>query len=175
MRKSKSFPERPLNKPLEMNSAANPEDVLDVKIFLHQKGLYDIPDYGMPPYPDEKLFTAIKSYQKKKGLKVDGVMKANGETQETMRKDTEIEREELKPPPGMEETTPDRNIPGTNIPDKGVPDGSGWPDPNGPNYDENANMDSNIIIGPRGDIILTTPELGQNLPSPPRYPRGGRY
>lgn len=110
MSQKSTFPKRPLNQPLDVNSPADPQDVLEVKNFLHRKGLYDIPEYGLTPYPDEKLFNGIRAYQKEKGLKIDGVMKANGETQESMR----IEKEELPPPVVM--------IPGTDIPDKGMPD-----------------------------------------------------
>ncbi len=106
------FPQKPLKQHLEINSPADPQDVLDVKLFLYQKGLYDVPEYGITPYPDEKLFNAIAKYQKKNNLKVDGVMKVNGETQERMRKNNEIEREEL--PPVI------KNIPGTNIPDRSI-------------------------------------------------------
>ena len=55
-------------------------DVQKIKSALLQLGYYNIPEYGFTPYPDEKLFQAIKSFQKDEGLKVDGVMKPQGET-----------------------------------------------------------------------------------------------
>lgn len=61
----KTFPQRSLNESLEISSPADPQDVLDVKIYLYQKGLYDIPDYGLTPYPDTQMFAAIKDYQEK--------------------------------------------------------------------------------------------------------------
>ena len=104
------FPTRPLNRPLDINGTADPKDVVDVKTYLQKAGFYKTPDYGITPYPDKNLFKAIEKYQASRGLKVDGVMKANGETQESMR----IEREKLP--------TPTKMIPNTNIPDRSVPE-----------------------------------------------------
>lgn len=161
----KKFPQRALNKPLSINSSVDPQDVLEVKLFLHNQGYYELPDYGITPYPDEAMFKSIKQYQKKKGLTVDGVMNINGETQETM-KNSEIEREEL-PPPDMKEP----KIPGTNIPDQGVEEWQ-WPLPGAPNYD--VGMDPDIILkSPNAESRM--PEWAQ-LPFPSsKYPRGGRY
>lgn len=110
----KTFPSRPLNKTLQRDASVDPVDVSEVKIFLQNIGLYEKPSYGMTPYPDEALFDGIKKYQSLRGLKVDGIIKVDGETQNQMR----IDREELPPLKKM--------IPGTNIPDEGVPE-QGWP------------------------------------------------
>jgi hypothetical protein len=69
-----------INSILREDGRTNPDDVLKVKKALVSLGHYKIPDYGLTPYPDRKLFSAIKSYQKDSGLKVDGVIKPNGET-----------------------------------------------------------------------------------------------
>ena len=165
MQKPKSFPERPLHKHLEMDSSANIEDVLDVKIYLHQKGFYDIPDYGLTPYPDKQMFSAIRSYQKSRGLKVDGVIKADGETQQSMRKDNQIEKEELAAPQVKEPV-----ISGTNIPDRS-PHEQGWDtgpfDLNGPHFDPN--MDPDILKIPRPDIGKSMPIYRDDF-----SPYGGR-
>ncbi len=138
------FPSRPLNRPLDINSPADLDDVLDVKTYLNKRGFYDIPNYGITPYPDDELFNGIRKYQSSRGLKVDGIMNVDGETQESMR----IEREVL-PPPEIKEPT----IPGTNIPDRGTPE-QGWPkgikDPNGPRY--YTDTDLNISKVPNPDI-----------------------
>jgi len=110
----KKFPQRRLHQNLEINSTVDEEDVLEVKEFLYKKGMYDLPDYGLTPYPDERLFESIKKYQKQHNLTVDGIMRVDGETQESMRKDGKIESEELPPPV--------QNIPGTNIPDRSIPE-----------------------------------------------------
>lgn len=166
------FPQRPLNKHLAIDSAADPQDVLETKLYLHRKGLYETHDYGITPYPDEAMFHAIKKYQNYKGLNVDGVIKIDGETQESMKKD-EIEREELPP---LDYKAP--TIPGTNIPDRSIPE-SGLPygirDPNGPDYEQNKETDPNMIRKPAKNFVSKMPEWAQ-IPRPSdRYPRGGRY
>lgn len=63
------------------NSEGNQEDVLPVKNNLKSLGYYKEPDYGMTEYPDEEMFNGISNFQKKYNLKVDGIMKPNGETE----------------------------------------------------------------------------------------------
>lgn len=65
---------------LRQNGRNNPDDVLVLKQALHRAGYYDIPEYGLTPYPDTKLFEGIKNFQKKNDLKVDGVVNPEGET-----------------------------------------------------------------------------------------------
>ena len=66
------------------SSQVNLDDVWVLKKALRQEGLYVEPAHGMTPYPDEALFTAIKSYQSRNGLRVDGVVAPGGETEEEM-------------------------------------------------------------------------------------------
>lgn len=40
----------------------------------------------MTPYPDEPLFDGIKSYQRANKLRVDGIMKPDGETMRSLHK-----------------------------------------------------------------------------------------
>jgi hypothetical protein len=170
MPKQKQFPDRRLNKTMEANSSVDPLDVLEIKVYLQQKGLYEVPDYGLTPYPDAQLFSAIQKYQKQKGLKVDGVIKPNGETQKSM----QIESEKLPPL-----STPEAKIPGTNIPDRSVPE-EGWNNApyyssEGPYYEQNKNADPRIVIKPPVSVDPNMPEYGQiPLPRMP-YPKGGRY
>ena len=56
------------------------DDVYKVKGGLNKAGHYKVPDYGLTKYPDEHLFNGIKSFQKEENIKIDGVMKPNGET-----------------------------------------------------------------------------------------------
>lgn len=60
-----------LNKTLRENSAdIDAEDVLSVKNVLAKAGYYDIPDYGLTPYPDRHMFDAIKLFQRQNSLMV---------------------------------------------------------------------------------------------------------
>jgi len=74
-----------LNQTLSTNAKANAEDVLATKIFLRFQGLYHTPEWGISQFPDRALFDAIKAYQKHQGLKVDGVMKPEGETETSIK------------------------------------------------------------------------------------------
>ena len=69
-----------LNHPLSATSNADPDDVLSAKTAFHQLGYYETPSYGLTPYSDQQLFDGIRSYQKDKGLTVDGYMLPKGET-----------------------------------------------------------------------------------------------
>lgn len=56
------------------------DDVYNVKTALNRMGYYDAPDYGITGYPDDSLFEAIRSFQRRENLTVDGVMRPDGET-----------------------------------------------------------------------------------------------
>jgi peptidoglycan hydrolase-like protein with peptidoglycan-binding domain len=58
----------------------NLEDVYKVKTALKKLGYYQVPVYGMTPYPDEALYTAIKNFQKENKLKTDGVVRPQSTT-----------------------------------------------------------------------------------------------
>jgi biotin carboxyl carrier protein len=60
------------------------KDILNAKIALNSLGYYKAPSWGITPYTDEALFLGIKSLQKANGLKVDGIIKPEGETETTM-------------------------------------------------------------------------------------------
>jgi len=70
-----------LNQILATNSNCHPQDVLAAKTFLQDQGFYEAPEWGLSEFPDRALFNAIKAFQKSQGLKVDGVMKPEGETE----------------------------------------------------------------------------------------------
>lgn len=66
---------------LAANASADPLDVLKTKSVLQSLGHYDAPEWGVSPYPDAALFDAIKAFQKSQGLKTDGVIDPDGETE----------------------------------------------------------------------------------------------
>ena len=69
-----------LNKDVASSSAVAIEDMLPLKSYLKKFGAYDVPSYGMTEYPDNELFEGIKTYQRKNNLTIDGIMKKDGET-----------------------------------------------------------------------------------------------
>ena len=56
------------------------DEAISMKNILRRLGHYTTPDYGMTPYPDERMFEGIRGFQKAKGLAVDGVVEPNGPT-----------------------------------------------------------------------------------------------
>ncbi|MBT5664904.1 MAG: hypothetical protein HOJ06_06160, partial [Rhodospirillaceae bacterium] len=56
------------------------DDSLKTKKALAGLGHMKIPDFGLTAYPDQAMIEGVKSFQKEQGLKVDGVMKADGPT-----------------------------------------------------------------------------------------------
>jgi len=70
-----------LNQTLSANSSAHPQDVVATKLFLRHQGHYTPPEWGISQFPDRSMFDAIKAFQKSQGLKVDGVMNPEGETE----------------------------------------------------------------------------------------------
>jgi peptidoglycan hydrolase-like protein with peptidoglycan-binding domain len=74
-----------LNQPLASNTYVHPDDVVGVKMRLRDDGYYETPPYGITPYADDALFHGIKSFQRDRGLTVDGIMNPDGETEHAMR------------------------------------------------------------------------------------------
>jgi hypothetical protein len=73
-----------LNSALRASSAANGDDVLNMKQGLNKLGHYEAPAYGMTPYPDTPMFDGMKAFQKKNGLTVDGYARPGGPTEKTL-------------------------------------------------------------------------------------------
>jgi peptidoglycan hydrolase-like protein with peptidoglycan-binding domain len=61
---------------------------LGPKSALAQTGHYQVPDFGITPYPDTSMIDGIKKFQKENGLKVDGVMKPQGSTETALGQQT---------------------------------------------------------------------------------------
>lgn len=76
-----SYPMAQCRKKLAASASADPLDVLKTKVVLQTLGHYQAPDWGVSLYPDTALFDAIKAFQKSQGLKVDGVINPDGETE----------------------------------------------------------------------------------------------
>lgn len=71
-----------LNKTIDCNSAdMDEDDVLAVKSSLKDLNYYNEPKYGMTKIPDNEMFDGIKKFQTDNKLKVDGIMKPKGETE----------------------------------------------------------------------------------------------
>ena len=56
------------------------DDVLNTKKALNDLGFMSLPKYGLNTYPDETMIGGIKSFQRRNGLREDGVMKPDGPT-----------------------------------------------------------------------------------------------
>jgi peptidoglycan hydrolase-like protein with peptidoglycan-binding domain len=69
------------------NSSSHENDIANIRSALTVLGYYDDTSTGLNGYTDENIFTSIKSYQADRKLKVDGILKPEGETHETLKKD----------------------------------------------------------------------------------------
>ena len=76
-----SYPMAQCRKKLAASASTDPLDVLKTKVVLQTLGHYQAPDWGVSPYPDTALYDAIKAFQTAQGLKVDGVINPDGETE----------------------------------------------------------------------------------------------
>ncbi|MCH7789893.1 MAG: peptidoglycan-binding protein, partial [Acidobacteria bacterium] len=63
------------------NVGVEPDDTVLTKRALKRLGFYQVPDYGLTPWPDGGMFQAIESFQERNRLKVDGVMAPGEETE----------------------------------------------------------------------------------------------
>ena len=71
-----------LSKTIDRNSAdMDEDDVLAVKSSLKNLNYYKEPKYGMTKFSDNEMFEGIKKFQTDNKLKVDGIMKPKGETE----------------------------------------------------------------------------------------------
>lgn len=69
-----------LSRTIARNASLDLDDTAKVKFSMAALGHYDDSETGLSSYADDKLFTAINDFQKDNNLKVDGVIKPNGET-----------------------------------------------------------------------------------------------
>lgn len=73
-----------LRAPLGVSYRTDGDDVWFAKNTLKDAGYYLEPKHGITPYPDSKLFAAIKKFQKDNDLKIDGYMRPGGETENAL-------------------------------------------------------------------------------------------
>ncbi len=71
------------------NRNNNPEDILQIKQALNALDYYDVPSYGITPYPDTDIFSSIQNFQRDNDLTVDGIINPKGETEKAI--DQQIE------------------------------------------------------------------------------------
>ncbi len=64
-----------LSNTLHPDAGNGPDDTLAAKRVLSQLGYYEVPGYGLTPYPDQAMFDAIRNFQRDIGLRDDGVIK----------------------------------------------------------------------------------------------------
>lgn len=69
-----------LKRPIGPDSMMDPDDVLATKQALSSLGFLETPDYGLTPFPDQPMVGALKDFQRRHGLRVDGVMNPDGPT-----------------------------------------------------------------------------------------------
>lgn len=69
-----------IKKTMGRSYAAKEDDVLKVKSTLMNQGFYKVPSYGITPYADSDLFSAIRQFQKSSELDVTGVIRPQDET-----------------------------------------------------------------------------------------------
>jgi hypothetical protein len=60
------------------------DDVLKTKSVLNAVGHYKAPDFGITEIPDTPMIEGLKNFQASNGLKVDGVMKPKGPTENAL-------------------------------------------------------------------------------------------
>ncbi|MDA8637737.1 peptidoglycan-binding protein [Rhodospirillales bacterium] len=81
-----------LKKTIGSSWITDQDDVVKTKSALEKTGDYKAPDWGINGISDEDMFDGLKSFQKREGLEVDGVMKPGGPTEERLRQTTQKAR-----------------------------------------------------------------------------------
>ena len=69
---------------VSQSSNINADDVVKTKSALNAVGSYDVPDFGITDIPDMGMIDGLKNFQANNGLKVDGVMKPGGPTENAL-------------------------------------------------------------------------------------------
>lgn len=73
-----------ITNPLSTSANAHPLDVLKIKSALGLLGHYETPDWGVSQFPDAALFAAVEKFQRDQSLKVDGILKPGGPTEQAL-------------------------------------------------------------------------------------------
>jgi len=69
---------------ISTDAFTKPDDVVKTKTALTKLNSYDMPDFGITEIPDRPMIEGLKKVQKENGLKIDGVMKPGGPTEQTI-------------------------------------------------------------------------------------------
>lgn len=69
-----------LKGPIGLEYNMDLDDAFNTKKALRDLGHFRVPKFGLTPYPDEPMIDGIKSFQRRNGLREDGVMKPDGPT-----------------------------------------------------------------------------------------------
>lgn len=69
-----------INKTLGESYDVDLDDVYRVKSAFKDIGYYKVPSYGLTKYPDTHLYNAVREFQRDENLRIDGVMRPDGET-----------------------------------------------------------------------------------------------
>ena len=62
----------------------DPKDVILVKEALFNLGHYEVPEYGLTPFPDRRLFDGIRKFQESSKLQVNGEINPLDETEDEL-------------------------------------------------------------------------------------------
>lgn len=73
-----------LKKTISSSHNTDPDDVWATKQNFKITGHYSEPSHGITPYPDQQLINSIKKFQQENHLRVDGVMRPGGETENAL-------------------------------------------------------------------------------------------
>jgi hypothetical protein len=85
-----------LKQPLGPSYSADEDDTLLTKHLLTDIGHFEIPSYGITPWPDDPLFTGIDSFQRRSNLEVDKLMLPGGPTEKALNQElTQLKRPSL--------------------------------------------------------------------------------
>lgn len=76
-----------MNKMFARNTSVDLDDSANIKFSLTSLGYYDDSETGLSSYPEDALVSSVKSYQKDRGLSIDGVINPEGETHSSIKKD----------------------------------------------------------------------------------------
>jgi len=82
-----------LEGPISASANAHPDDVVKTKTALQNVGAYTPPNHGITDIPDSAMIKGVETFQKRNGLRVDGVMKPNGPTAATLNKQLSTQKQ----------------------------------------------------------------------------------
>lgn len=90
-----------LNHAVGANVDMHVDDVVTIKKAMNRLGYYEPPDYGIKPWTDDEMFTAVGDFQRDHGLRVDEFMYKDGRTARRIERaldEQEAEREAEEAP-----------------------------------------------------------------------------